>query len=349
MRFSPRTLAGYTLTAAAFALAAMSGMVSFTGITALLPTIPGIGFLGFVIAVTTIALGIAVIAEVIDRHWRQAAVYGVLLALVACSDGYTNILALQGQVSEAEQASADRNQKFTAAEETLALTREEMQQTHTLIALMNADAAEDIKRAQTYLASRGLYLGAIDGIRGGQTLAAMRAEGAALSDRLAMLQQREDGLIPVVSAGADVVEAPFSLEDASLYGVVITAFGILLSFAGSALVNTGKAMGDREDDVAERETELDQFETELLGVIAEEDAYAHDVWQSAFALRRELEAADGAGSKPGEPDDVAHLPSDPDFVLTVKGERAIREIRQERELANDVVHDHTWRDKFRSA
>ena len=55
MILSPRRLAGCTLTFAAFALAALSGTVSFTGISALLPSIPGIGFLGFVIAVTTVA------------------------------------------------------------------------------------------------------------------------------------------------------------------------------------------------------------------------------------------------------------------------------------------------------
>ncbi len=363
---SPRLLAGYTLTLAAFALAAMSGMVSFTGISGLLPTIPGIGFLGFVIAVTTIALGIAVIAEAVDRNWRQALIYGGLLGLVACSDGYTNILALQGQVSQAEQASADRNQTFAAAEETLALTRTEMARTHELIALMNADAADDIRAAQTYLASKGLYAGAIDGIRGGQTLAAMRAEGAALTDRLATLQAREDELIPVVSAGADVVEAPFTLEDAALYGVVITVFGILLSFAGSALINTGKAMSDREADLGEREADMDQFETELLGVIAEEDAYAHDLMQVSYALRRQLDpplagvpdgalsgapdpAEPAAVSPPGaEADDVAELAPDPHFALTIEGYRAARKLERERDLADDVLHDRTWDDKFRA-
>jgi len=376
MFLSPRLMAGYTLTFAAFALAAMSGMVSYTGISGLLPTIPGIGFLGFVIAVTTVALGIAVIAEAVDRNWRQAVIYAGLLGLVACSDGYTNILALEGQVSAAEQATADRNQKFAAAEETLALTREEMAKTHELVALMNADAAEDIRAAQTYLASKGLYLGAIDGIRGGQTLAAMRAEGAALTERLAMLQAREDTLIPVVAAGAVVVEAPFTLEDAALYGVVITAFGILLSFAGSALVNTGKAMDEREAELDEREADMDQFETELLGVIEEDDDYAHDLMQVTYALRRQLgqppamapdvapvaggeedgrpdlagQADAGAALPPGtEADDMAEFAGGPNLALTVKGYRAVRQIARERELADEVVHDRAWDDKFRSA
>ena len=363
MILSPRRLAGCTLTFAAFALAALSGTVSFTGISALLPSIPGIGFLGFVIAVTTVALGVAVVAEAIDRRWRSVLVYGGLLGLVACSDVYTNILALQGQVSEATQATADRNQRFEAASETLANTRAELAVTHDRIALMNAEAPDAIKTAQTYLASKGLYMGAIDGIRGGQTLAAMRAHGADLSNRLATLQQRETELLPTVAAGADVVEAPFSMADAQLYGLVITLFGITLSFAGSALINSGKALEDREADVSERETDMEQFEEELLEVLKEDDDYAHDIWQTTYAIRRQaglspemLEetlapapASDVTASIGVDADDMAELAAGASFDLTIKGHRAVREIRGSGNISDDVVHSDPWDDKFRAA
>ena len=344
MILSPRKIAGYTLTAAAFALAAMSGMVSFTGISTLLPSIPGIGFLGFVIAVTTVALGIAVIAELVDGRWKSVLAYGGLLVLVACSDGYTNMLALQGQVSKAEQATADRNQSFDAASETLALARAEIAATHRLIALMNADAVDEIREAQTYLASKGLYLGAIDGIRGGQTLAAMRAEGGKLSARLEMLQAREDELIPVVSAGADVVAAPFSMADAQLYGVLITVFGITLSFAGSALVNTGQSMEAREVEVNEREEAMAFIEDELQDDIVEDQQYLTLLQMMADEAKQDETLVDR------ETDRMPHLPPRPNFSLTVEGEAYVEaELARRRKGADDVVHGHRRGDKVRAA
>ncbi|MEO1028159.1 MAG: hypothetical protein AAFX02_03785 [Pseudomonadota bacterium] len=259
------SLAGGTLIAASIALSGISALASNAGLTLILPGIPMIGSLGFVIAISLIALGVAVSTLLAQREWGTAAVICIFLALVGCGDAYTNFKAFASQVSAADQAAADRNTAYKTAVEALDRTRGEIDQLTASFELMQAQEPEAIMAAQTYLAGLGLYTGRIDGKRGPITLRAMRDQGGELRQRLADLKAAEAVHTATVSQGATVADMPFTMRESALYAVLLTLFSTMLSFIGGILFSTGCTL---KDDVEEIEEALSETEANIIDLVA---------------------------------------------------------------------------------
>lgn len=258
-----RKLAGITLIGASLGLSALSGLTSNAGLSELLPGIPYIGTLGFVIAVSLVALGVAVSSEVALSRWSGAAVLAVLLAGIALADRQTNYIAFQSQVRAADQEAADRNAAYSTAVEALTRTRAEIETMSQNFALMQRTDDEGVKLAQQYLKSLGLYSGRIDGILWTQTEAAMFQHGGELRQRLDTLRASEEAHMAIVSGGTTVSEAPFDEAQASLYATVLTLFSLVLSFAGGYLANGVRRI---EEDLDAMEQATGALEADILSL-----------------------------------------------------------------------------------
>lgn len=256
-----RKLAGLTLVGASLGLSVLSGLTSHAGLSELLPGIPFIGYLGFVIAISLVGLGVAVSSEMALRQWIGALVLGALLAGIALADRQTNFIAFQSQVLAADQEAADRNAAYSTAVDALTRTRAEIETLELHFELMQANEPERIKQAQLLLSSLGLYSGRIDGDRQGLTLAATRAYGGELRERLNTLRETEGLHTATVAGGTAVSEAPFDMAQAALYASLITLFSLVLSFAGGYLVSGAQSI---EEDLDELEKTTDAIEADIF-------------------------------------------------------------------------------------
>lgn len=254
-----RKLAGYMLIFGSLGLAGISGFVSNSGLSAMLPGIPFIGLLGFVIAVALVGLGVAVSSEMAQQRLIGAALFVALLAGTALADRQTNFVSFQSQVQAADQVAEDRNAAYRESKRALKRTRAEITKLNAQLTLMQSQDVQGIKDAQLLLSGLGLYEGLIDGQRGRQTLSAMNAYGKALQERLDTLHADEVKHSDIVSRGEVKAQAPFDMDQASLYATLITLFSIVLSFAGGYLTSSGE-----EDEIAQLEAVADDIETDVL-------------------------------------------------------------------------------------
>lgn len=259
-----RNGAGVALILCSLGLSVISGFTSYSGMTSLLPGIPFIGFLGFVIAVSLVGLGVGVSSEIAGHKWRGAVALSALLILVGLADYRTNRISFESQVRAATQIMSDRNTNYNESVEVLSRTRTEIDTLTSNLELMQSNEIEDIKAGQMLLSGLGLYNGEIDGIRGGLTFTAMRSYGRELTKRLGTLRETEEATAAIVAKGVTVSEAPFGMEQAALYAVLLTAFSLVLSFAGGYLANSAKEDAEYVEELAET---VDEMEDNLFNLV----------------------------------------------------------------------------------
>lgn len=244
-----RTSAGWLLIAAGTGLAAISGTLAYHGFEAMI-AIPFAGWIGPCIAASLIGLGIAVETEIRERHWVGAGVLLVLLIGAGWLDKHSGQLALTAKIEAAAQVDADRRQAFETA-------RDLVTKNEAAIAGLDAQLAiitgADTKAAQQLL---GVI---VDGRRGPDTVAALKAREVALREEIAVLKAEIRDARPVVAAGAPVSTLPFTLKDAELYATLVTLLSIVLAFAGSYV-----AHGPVRDEVAETEAALGDLERNVF-------------------------------------------------------------------------------------
>lgn len=242
-----RTIAGWGVVMAAAGLAAVSGNLAYHGFESML-SIPFAGWIGPFVAASLIGLGIGVESELRDREWKPAAALAILLVSAAALDQHSGELALKAQVEAAAQANADRTSGYetavaqkTAAEGILAGLAKELE------LLDGSDTIAIQKHVGT----------TPDGQWGSETAkrVANRKDQISAEREAASADVRK--WADVVAAGAPVATLPFSMEDARIYALLITALSVILAFAGSWIAHP-------REDLAKLETEVETLENNLI-------------------------------------------------------------------------------------
>jgi hypothetical protein len=218
-----RTLAGWLVILAATGLAAVSGNLAYHGFETML-SIPFAGWIGPFVAASLIGLGIGAESEIRDRAWLPAIVLLVLLGGAAALDKHSGELALKARVEAAEQANADRKAAYTTAVAEKAAAEKVLADLDAELALLNGSDVKAIQKA----------IGTVpDGAWGADTAhrVAIRKDQIAAAQSAAQADSRK--WAETVAEGAPVAELPFTLKDAELYALLITALSVILAFAGS--------------------------------------------------------------------------------------------------------------------
>lgn len=242
-----RTLAGWLVILAATGLAAVSGNLAYHGFEAML-SIPFAGWIGPFVAASLIGLGIGVESEIRDRAWAPALVLALLLTGAAALDKHSGELALKARVEAAEQANADRKSAYTTAVAEKAAAEKVLADLATELALLSSDDTVAIQK----------HVGTTpDGNWGPETArrVAVRKDQIAAAQSGAQADSRK--WAETVAEGVPVAELPFTMKDAELYALLITALSVILAFAGSWIAHP-------REELAKIASEMDALESNVV-------------------------------------------------------------------------------------
>lgn len=242
-----RKIAGWTVILAACGLAGMSANLAYHGFESMIP-IPYAGWIGPFIAASLIGLGIAVECEIKDSHWLAAATLGTLLVGAAWLDKHSGHLALKAQVEAAVQADADRTSAYDTAVAAKAAADKTLADLATELALLSG---EDVVAIQKHVGTKP------DGNWGSNTADRVAIRKDQITQEKAAATAASAKWAETVAQGAPASTLPFTLADAELYALLITALSVILAFAGSFIAHP-------REDLARIEGEIDVLEQNVI-------------------------------------------------------------------------------------
>ena len=253
---------GVILIVAGFGLASISGYLAYFGFEHTIK-LPFIGMIGPFVALSLASLGVAVEVAFRRRKWLAFVPLFVLMVVAGLVDKNGGEIALKNIVNSATQGDSDRNTAYNTALSTKADLEKQIVDLEAEYKVMTGT---DIVAAQKILLARGLYVDKqgnpmpIDGEAGPYTLKAMADRGKTITAELGNARSDLKSVTSTVSSGAAVTEAPFTLHQAELYALMITALSVLFAMAGSFVYG---GFGDDEPDLDEEIEQVEEIASKM--------------------------------------------------------------------------------------